>query len=230
MEEDNKNKDAVEERLKIMEERLKNFEDGFKDIKNDMFSLIKDVRKTSKRKKSGTSKQGQHQNRFVDVDETMKIFLELDDGQYLRRKQVTKAVNTYIEKKELKCEDNGRKFRINTKLQKLFELVAKNAPTKGETRDILRVHDYICKRIIPLEKPKEEYLEKLAAKLEKANKQKKYEMNNLPADDNDNDNDDNSDNNDDNDNNGNNGNDNNDDNNDDDNNDDVDNMNDSDNV
>lgn len=59
-------------------------------------------------------------NRPVSVDEELRTFLGLAEGEQIARSEVTKRINAYVKEKGLKHPDNGRIIVMDEKLKALL--------------------------------------------------------------------------------------------------------------
>ena len=59
-------------------------------------------------------------NREVKVDEELRTFLGLAEGEMISRSQVTKRINAYVKENGLKHPDNGRVIVMDDKLRALL--------------------------------------------------------------------------------------------------------------
>lgn len=60
-------------------------------------------------------------NREVNVDEELRTFLGLAEGEMISRSQVTKRINAYVKENGLKHPDNGRVIVMDDKLRALLK-------------------------------------------------------------------------------------------------------------
>ena len=60
-------------------------------------------------------------NREVKVDDELRTFLGLEEGELISRSQVTKRINAYVKENGLKHPDNGRVIVMDDKLRALLK-------------------------------------------------------------------------------------------------------------
>lgn len=112
-------------------------------LNKDVKSLSKLVRKvrshqedpTGEKAKSRTRNNGF--NRKMEVSDTLKEFLSLEQDGVVSRSDVTRKINAYIKENDLKHPDNGRVIVLDEKLSKLL------TPPDGEQVTFLNIQKYI---------------------------------------------------------------------------------------
>ena len=112
-------------------------------LRNELKNLAKLVRKvrshqedpTGEKQKERTKNNGF--NRKMEITDSLKEFLGLDDSGTVSRSDVTRRINKYIKENDLKHPDNGRVIVMDEKLTKLL------SPPEGEQITFLNMQKYI---------------------------------------------------------------------------------------
>jgi len=122
---------------------LEQFKTELSDIKSELKSLLKLVRKMRTKQEDPTGEKAKARasnngfNRPIEVSVELKTFLNLAEGEVVSRSEVTRRINKYITENNLKHPDNGRVIILDDKLQALLK------PTDGTQVTFLNVQKYI---------------------------------------------------------------------------------------
>ena len=122
---------------------LEQFKTELSDIKSELKSLLKLVRKMRTKQEDPTGEKAKSRaanngfNRPIEVSEELKTFLNLAEGEVVSRSEVTRRINKYITENNLKHPDNGRVIILDDKLQSLLK------PGEGIQVTFLNVQKYI---------------------------------------------------------------------------------------
>jgi upstream activation factor subunit UAF30 len=122
---------------------LEQFKTELSDIKSELKSLLKLVRKMRTKQEDPTGEKAKARatnngfNRPIEVSEELKTFLNLAEGEVVSRSEVTRRINRYITENNLKHPDNGRVIILDEKLQALLK------PGDGIQVTFLNVQKYI---------------------------------------------------------------------------------------
>jgi upstream activation factor subunit UAF30 len=122
---------------------LEQFKTELSDIKSELKSLLKLVRKMRTKQEDPTGEKAKARasnngfNRPIEVSGELKTFLNLAEGEVVSRSEVTRRINKYITENNLKHPDNGRVIILDDKLQALLK------PTDGTQVTFLNVQKYI---------------------------------------------------------------------------------------
>ena len=122
---------------------LDQFKTELSDIKSELKSLLKLVRKMRTKQEDPTGEKAKARatnngfNRPIEVSEELKTFLNLTEGEVVSRSEVTRRINKYITENNLKHPDNGRVIILDDKLQSLLK------PGDGVQVTFLNVQKYI---------------------------------------------------------------------------------------
>lgn len=122
---------------------LEQFKTELSDIKSELKSLLKLVRKMRTKQEDPTGEKAKSRaanngfNRPIEVSEELKTFLNLAEGDVVSRSEVTRRINKYITENNLKHPDNGRVIILDDKLQSLLK------PGDGIQVTFLNVQKYI---------------------------------------------------------------------------------------
>jgi upstream activation factor subunit UAF30 len=122
---------------------LEQFKTELSDIKSELKSLLKLVRKMRTKQEDPTGEKAKARatnngfNRPIEVSEELKTFLNLAEGEVVSRSEVTRRINKYITENNLKHPDNGRVIILDEKLQALLK------PGDGIQVTFLNVQKYI---------------------------------------------------------------------------------------
>jgi len=122
---------------------LEQFKTELSDIKSELKSLLKLVRKMRTKQEDPTGEKAKTRaanngfNRPIEVSEELKTFLNLAEGEVVSRSEVTRRINKYITENNLKHPDNGRVIILDDKLQSLLK------PGEGIQVTFLNVQKYI---------------------------------------------------------------------------------------
>ena len=122
---------------------LEQFKTELSDIKSELKSLLKLVRKMRTKQEDPTGEKAKSRaanngfNRPIEVSEELKTFLNLAEGEVVSRSEVTRRINKYITENNLKHPDNGRVIILDDKLQSLLK------PGDGIQVTFLNVQKYI---------------------------------------------------------------------------------------
>ena len=122
---------------------LEQFKTELSDIKSELKSLLKLVRKMRTKQEDPTGEKAKARatnngfNRPIEVSEELKTFLNLAEGEVVSRSEVTRRINKYITENNLKHPDNGRVIILDDKLQSLLK------PGDGVQVTFLNVQKYI---------------------------------------------------------------------------------------
>jgi len=122
---------------------LEQFKTELSDIKSELKSLLKLVRKMRTKQEDPTGEKAKSRaanngfNRPIEVSEDLKTFLNLAEGEVVSRSEVTRRINKYITENNLKHPDNGRVIILDEKLQALLK------PGDGIQVTFLNVQKYI---------------------------------------------------------------------------------------
>jgi upstream activation factor subunit UAF30 len=122
---------------------LEQFKTELSDIKSELKSLLKLVRKMRTKQEDPTGEKAKARatnngfNRPIEVSEELKTFLNLVEGEVVSRSEVTRRINKYITENNLKHPDNGRVIILDDKLQSLLK------PGDGIQVTFLNVQKYI---------------------------------------------------------------------------------------
>ena len=122
---------------------LEQFKTELSDIKSELKSLLKLVRKMRTKQEDPTGEKAKSRaanngfNRPIEVSEELKTFLNLAEGEVVSRSEVTRRINRYITENNLKHPDNGRVIILDEKLQALLK------PGDGIQVTFLNVQKYI---------------------------------------------------------------------------------------
>ena len=122
---------------------LEQFKTELSDIKSELKSLLKLVRKMRTKQEDPTGEKAKTRaanngfNRPIEVSEELKTFLNLAEGEVVSRSEVTRRINKYITDNNLKHPDNGRVIILDDKLQSLLK------PGDGIQVTFLNVQKYI---------------------------------------------------------------------------------------
>lgn len=93
------------------------------EVKN-LTKLVRKIRSTQEDpngEKAAARSKTNGFNREVKVDEELRTFLGLEEGQLISRSQVTKRINVYVKENGLKHPDNGRVIVMDDKLRALLK-------------------------------------------------------------------------------------------------------------
>ena len=96
-------------------------------LRNEVKNLTKLVRKIRSTQEDPNGEKAAARsktngfNREVKVDEELRTFLGLEEGQLISRSQVTKRINVYVKENGLKHPDNGRVIVLDDKLRALLK-------------------------------------------------------------------------------------------------------------
>jgi len=96
-------------------------------LRNEVKNLTKLVRKIRSTQEDPNGEKAAARsktngfNREVKVDEELRTFLGLEEGQLISRSQVTKRINVYVKENGLKHPDNGRVIVMDDKLRALLK-------------------------------------------------------------------------------------------------------------
>lgn len=109
------------------------------DIKN-LAKLVRKVRNfqedpTGEKNKKRTENNGF--NRKMKVTPELMSFLDMKEGEYISRSDVTRKINKYIKDKELKHPENGRVIVMDSALSSLL------SPPEGVQVTFLNMQKYI---------------------------------------------------------------------------------------
>jgi upstream activation factor subunit UAF30 len=127
---------------------LEQFKTELSDIKSELKSLLKLVRKMRTKQEDPTGEKAKSRaanngfNRPIEVSEELKTFLNLAEGEVVSRSEVTRRINRYITENNLKHPDNGRVIILDEKLQALLK------PGDGIQVTFLNVQKYISPHYI----------------------------------------------------------------------------------
>lgn len=119
-------------------------------IQSDIKSLHRDVRKIRQKldDPSGDKAKARAENngfkKPIKVDEVLKNFLGLKDGDTISRSEVTRAINKYAEEHNLK---NGQVIHMDDALRSLLN------PPAGEEVTFLKLQKYLAPHYIKDSKP-----------------------------------------------------------------------------
>jgi upstream activation factor subunit UAF30 len=122
---------------------LEQFKTELSDIKSELKSLLKLVRKMRTKQEDPTGEKAKSRaanngfNRPIEVSEELKTFLNLAEGEVVSRSEVTRRINRYITENNLKHPDNGRVIILDDKLKSLLK------PGDGIQVTFLNVQKYI---------------------------------------------------------------------------------------
>lgn len=86
-------------------------------------------------------------NREVKVDDELRNFLGLEEGELISRSQVTKRINAYVKENGLKHPDNGRVIVMDDKLRALLK------PPEDVQVTFLNLQKYISPHYVKDETP-----------------------------------------------------------------------------
>jgi len=135
---------------------LEQFKTELSDIKSELKSLLKLVRKMRTKQEDPTGEKAKSRaanngfNRPIEVSEELKTFLNLAEGEVVSRSEVTRRINKYITENNLKHPDNGRVIILDDKLQSLLK------PGEGIQVTFLNVQKYISPhyvKVVSTEEP-----------------------------------------------------------------------------
>jgi len=135
---------------------LEQFKTELSDIKSELKSLLKLVRKMRTKQEDPTGEKAKARatnngfNRPIEVSEELKTFLNLAEGEVVSRSEVTRRINRYITENNLKHPDNGRVIILDEKLQALLK------PGDGIQVTFLNVQKYISPhyvKVVSTEEP-----------------------------------------------------------------------------
>lgn len=96
-------------------------------LRSEMAKLMKLVRKIRSHQedpdgeKAAVRSKTNGFNREVEVDDELRTFLGLENGQLISRSEVTKRINAYVKENGLKHADNGRVIVLDDKLRALLK-------------------------------------------------------------------------------------------------------------
>lgn len=93
------------------------------EVKN-LTKLVRKIRSTQEDpngEKAAARSKTNGFNREVKVDEELRVFLGLQEGELISRSQVTKRINVYVKENGLKHPDNGRVIVLDDKLRALLK-------------------------------------------------------------------------------------------------------------
>lgn len=119
-------------------------------IQSDIKSLHRDVRKIRQKIDDPTGEKAKaraENNGFkkpIKVDDVLKNFLGLKDGDTISRSEVTRAINKYAEEHNLK---NGQVIQMDDALRTLLN------PPAGEEVTFLKLQKYLAPHYIKEAKP-----------------------------------------------------------------------------
>ena len=105
---------------------IENVLEELKSLKSDIKSLTKIVRKIKSKQDDTTGEKAAIRaknngfNRKQAITDTLRIFLELPEGELVSRSFVTRAINKYVTSNNLKNPDNGRILILDEKLRNLL--------------------------------------------------------------------------------------------------------------
>lgn len=122
-------------------------------LRNEVKSLTKIVRKIRSfqedpnGEKAATRSKTNGFNREVKVDEELRAFLGLEEGQLISRSQVTRRINAYVKEHGLKHPDNGRVIVMDDKLKALLK------PPEDVQVTFLNLQKYISPHYVKEEAP-----------------------------------------------------------------------------
>jgi len=128
------------------------------EIKN-LAKLVRKVRNfqedpTGEKNKKRTQNNGF--NRKMKVSDKLMNFLDMKEGEYISRSDVTRRVNKYIKDNELKHPENGRVIVLDDKLTDLLN------PPEGVQVTFLNMQKYISPHYLEAAPVDTENLETLA--------------------------------------------------------------------
>ena len=93
------------------------------EVKN-LTKLVRKIRSTQEDpngEKAAARSKTNGFNREVKVDDELRTFLGLAEGELISRSQVTKRINVYVKENGLKHPDNGRVIVLDDKLRALLK-------------------------------------------------------------------------------------------------------------
>lgn len=96
-------------------------------LRSEMKNLMKLVRKIRTHQEDPTGEKAAARsktngfNRQVEVDDELRTFLGLEEGELISRSEVTKRINAYVKANGLKHADNGRVIVLDDKLRALLK-------------------------------------------------------------------------------------------------------------
>lgn len=96
-------------------------------LRSEMTKLMKIVRKIRSHQEDPNGEKAAARsktngfNREVEVDEELRTFLGLEEGELISRSEVTKRINAYVKENGLKHADNGRVIVLDDKLRALLK-------------------------------------------------------------------------------------------------------------
>jgi chromatin remodeling complex protein RSC6 len=115
---------AVKNLVKVLTQELKNKLKDLKDIEHELNRLNTLYKKDLKSKNKRTKKPNPNNNHGfqapVGISDELADFLGVERGVKMRRPEVTKMVNAYAKKNNLKDGNNGAIFLPDAKLKKIF--------------------------------------------------------------------------------------------------------------